>query len=62
MHGFIKGATALNGDATGTRTRIASVKGWCPDRLDDGTLENAYFLRRDAYARRTHELFFFTVK
>lgn len=24
-----------SGDGTGTRTRIVSLKGWCPDRLDD---------------------------
>ena len=26
------------GDATGTRTPIVSVKGWCPDLLDDGAI------------------------
>ena len=24
-----------SGDGTGARTRIVSLKGWCPDRLDD---------------------------
>lgn len=26
------------GDACGTRTRIASLRGWCPNRLDEGTV------------------------
>ena len=28
-----------NGDACGARTRITSLRGWRPDRLDEGTME-----------------------
>ena len=30
-----------SGDGTGARTRIVSLKGWCPDRLDDTAMCSA---------------------
>ena len=29
---------SICGDAYGVRTHIASLRGWCPERLDEGTI------------------------
>ena len=34
----LSGSRSISGDAYGTRTRVSSLRGWCPNQLDEGTM------------------------
>ena len=49
-----------SGDGTGARTRIVSLKGWCPDRLDDTAICTVRAETHDSWLALTYGVPCFT--